>query len=133
MTVVSSGWIDLKDNVSFSFLVQQEKFQQGSYLYTLARHILVEFYPWGPFLKTLNNFLGPKAIIKLKSVEQQHTNQSIQLLLIFKIVETLILNANSANIKQLFGPKRLVGLSKKGPLYTYSWYKRNIDFLMGQN
>ena len=71
MTVVSSGWIDLKDNVSYSSTMKLS-------LQTYMSHC-VEFYPWfkfslffqfrGPFLTTLSNFLGPKAI-KLKPVEQ---------------------------------------------------------------
>ena len=35
--------------------------------------------------------------------------------LIFKVTETLILNANTANVKELFGPEKLSGLSRKGP------------------
>ena len=33
-------------------------------------------------------------------------------IVIFKIIEALILNANTANIKQLFGPEKLSGLSR---------------------
>ena len=36
-------------------------------------------------------------------------------LLIFKIIETLILNANAANKKQLSGPEKLSGLSRNRP------------------
>ena len=35
------------------------------------------------------------------------------ILLLFKIIETLILNANAANTTQLSGPKKLPGLSRK--------------------
>ena len=31
------------------------------------------------------------------------------------MIETLILNANTANIKQLFGPEKLLGLSRNRP------------------
>ena len=35
---------------------------------------------------------------------------------IFKIIETLVLNADMANIKHLFGPVKLPGLSRNGSL-----------------
>ena len=35
--------------------------------------------------------------------------------IIFKIIETLILNANTANVKQLLGPQKLLGISRNGP------------------
>ena len=37
-------------------------------------------------------------------------------IVIFKIIEPLILNANTANKKQLFGPEKLSGLSRHRPL-----------------
>ena len=37
---------------------------------------------------------------------------------IFKIIDTLILNANMANIKTLFGPENLLELSRNVPLVT---------------
>ena len=38
----------------------------------------------------------------------------------FKVTETLILNANTVNTKQLFGPEKLPGLSRNGPLKLVS-------------
>ena len=37
--------------------------------------------------------------------------------------ETLILNANMTNIKQVFGPEKLSGLSRNGPLVAIVFFK----------
>ena len=47
MTVVSSGWIDLKDNVSYSSTVKLS-------LQTCMSHC-VEFYPWFKFSLFFNS------------------------------------------------------------------------------
>ena len=46
--------------------------------------------------------------------------------LIFKVIETLILNANTTNVKELFGPEKLSGLSRKGPR-TVRWVVRLLS------
>ena len=43
---------------------------------------------------------------------------------IFKIIETLILNANAADMKQLSGPEKLPGLSRNG---TVVWETSNTE------
>ena len=35
--------------------------------------------------------------------------------IVFEIIETLMVNANTANIRQLSGPEKLAGLSKPSP------------------
>lgn len=68
MTVVSSGWIDLKDNVSYSSTIFADLHVTWCGILSLDQMFPI-FQFRGPFLKTLSNFLGPKAI-KLKPVEQ---------------------------------------------------------------
>ena len=67
---------------------------------------------WDPFLGRPDNFSGPKANFEIKTSWiaakfQAHKPVNFASLtefhyIIFKIIETLILNANTANIKQLF-------------------------------
>ena len=67
----------------------------------------------GSFLERPRNFLGPKANFTSKPVEQLHS--SWFRCIIFKIIKTLILNANITNTKQLSGPEKLSGRSRNGP------------------
>ena len=47
-------------------------------------------------------------------------------MMIFKIIETLILNANTTSIQQVFGPKKLSGLSRNGP-QDFTFQKQNFS------
>ena len=89
----------------------------------------LHFHNWGLFLKRPGNFLGQKANFEIKvcwTVFQFLAYKPVNFALlvdsficiIFKIFETLILNANMANIhvKQLFGPETLSRLSRNRPL-----------------
>ena len=89
-------------------------------LQTVAK--LVE---WGPFLERPRNFLDSKLKVKIKTcwtVAQFLAHKPVNFAsltdsffcFIFKIIDTLILNANMANIKQFSGPEKLPGLSRNG-------------------
>ena len=87
-----------------------------------------QFVIRGPFLLGPGNFSRPKANFEVKTcklliVAQFLAHKPVNfasltdafILPIFKITETLILNANTENIKQLFGPEKLSGLRETGP------------------
>ena len=81
---------------------------------------------WGLFYKRPGSFLGPKANFEIKTcskVAHFLAHKPVNLyfhFLIFKIIETLILNANPTNTKQLFMLEKLSGLlSRNGPLVMY--------------
>ena len=68
-----------------------------------------------------------RQILKSKPVPSSQTGQFCYVnwyfhCIIYKSIEILILNENTANIKQLFGPEKLSGLSRNGP----QAYFRNI-------
>ena len=67
----------------------------------------------GLFLERPGNFSGLKANFKVKKT-CWIVNQYFYYI-IFKIIGTLILNANKTNTKQLFGPENLSGLSRNRP------------------
>ena len=78
-----------------------------------------------PFLERAGHFSGPKEKYEIKTcwiVAQFHAHKPFNFasflivsLYHFKVIETLILNANTANIKQLSGPEKLLGLSRNEP------------------
>ena len=78
------------------------------------------------FSKVPVTFLGPKANFVIKAcwiVVQFLAHKLVNFAsdshcTIFKIIDTLILNANMANIKPLFGPENLLELSRNVPLVT---------------
>ena len=87
-----------------------------------------QFVISGPFLQEPGNFSRPKAHFEVKTCKLLIVAQflahkpvnfasltDVFILPIFKITETLILNANTENIKQLFGPEKLSGLRETGP------------------
>ena len=77
----------------------------------------------GPFLERPENFLGPKASFKVKTCSilaqllphkpVNFASLTDSFITSFKIIETLILDANT---KQLFGAEKLSGLSRIRPL-----------------
>ena len=78
-------------------------------------------------LERPGNFTGPKAnnfqiqfiyqkLLNSSTVRSSFTGQFCFVnCIIFKIIETLILNANTANIKQFFGPEKLRDFRETGP------------------
>ena len=95
---------------------------------------------WGPFYERPGSFLGPKANFEIKTCSMvSSTFPSLQTgqfcfvdlyfhFIIFKIIETLILNVNPTNTKQLFMLKKLSGLlSRNGPLVMYDSKKGRLE------
>ena len=95
--------------------------------YYVFEEYLVQHVPiWGPFLERPDDFSGPKANFVIKTclivsstVPSSQIGQFRFITLLsnryfhcidFKINDTLILNAKTANVKQLFGPEKFSGL-----------------------
>ena len=79
------------------------------------------------FSNGAKTFRIQRQILKSKPVPSSQTGQFCYVnwyfhCIIYKNIEILILNENTANIKQLFGPEKLSGLSRNGP----QAYFRNI-------
>ena len=82
----------------------------------------------GPFLERPGNLSGPKANFKIKTCgilaqflahkPDQITSITDVSLFYFQTFETLILNANTTNTKQLSGPEKIPGLSRNRPLVS---------------
>ena len=79
------------------------------------------------FLERCGNFSGPKAkfkiktcsivaqLLALKPLKFASLTESFNASFSKHVIETVILNANMSNIKQLFNPEKLPGLSRNRP------------------
>ena len=98
---------------------------KGTRYYSLRHRWKLNF--WGPFLERPGNFSGPKANFKITTfwkVAQFLSHKPVTfasltdsfIVLFLKIIETLILNANTTSTKHLSGPEKFPGLSRNRPL-----------------
>ena len=70
---------------------------------------------WPPFHCFGTRIWLPWCHVKTLYGSTAHSSQTGRCI-IFKTFETLILSANTADIKQLSGPEKLAGLSRNGPV-----------------